>query len=264
LLKLGISTWSFLGLDVYSAIKTIGDAGSEYVELWGELPHAYPGWVDKNRLMDVLSSYDMVVSTHAPFTDLNPASFDPHVRDAVRKNLEQFVEFSAGLGASMVTAHPGTVHSESLVPHAKPFSVEAISAMVKTAGGRLSVNIENQTRGKSPYNHPLGSTIESLEELLSDVKGTRCTLDTGHAHASGLDPQKMAARLGGKLAEVHLSDNAGGSDDHLAPGEGTAPLKGFMEMIVKRDVLVCLELNPYVYGRNEALERLERAKMAFG
>jgi sugar phosphate isomerase/epimerase len=251
-------------MDVYSAVRAIGDAGSEYVELWGELPHAYPGWADKKKLKDALSAYDMVVSTHAPFTDLNPASFDPHVRDAVRKNLEKFVEFSAGLGSSMVTIHPGTVHSELLVPHAKPFAVEVISAMARAAGGRLSVNIENQMRGKSPYNHPLGSSSESLEELLSDVREARCTLDTGHAHASGLGPQKMAARLGGKLAEVHLSDNAGSSDDHLAPGEGTAPLKGFMHTIVKMDVLVCLELNPYVYGREEALERLERARKALG
>lgn len=262
-MKLGISTWSFLTVDVYSAVRTIGDAGSEYVELWGELPHAYPGWADKSKLKDALSTYDMVVSTHAPFTDLNPASYDPHVREAIGRNLERFVEFSVGLGASMVTVHSGAVHSERLVQFAKSSAVGTMNAMVRTAGGRLSVNIENQVRGKSPYHHPLGSSLESLEELLSEVKGSRCTLDTGHAHASGLSPQEMAASIGGKLAEVHLSDNAGASDDHLAPGEGTAPLKGLMEAIAKTDALVCLELNPYIYDRDAALERLELAKKAF-
>ena len=40
-MKLGVSTWSLLKKDVYSAVKTIGDAGFEYIELWGEVPHAY-------------------------------------------------------------------------------------------------------------------------------------------------------------------------------------------------------------------------------
>jgi hypothetical protein len=29
-------------MDVESAVRAIGDAGFEYVELWGEVPHAYP------------------------------------------------------------------------------------------------------------------------------------------------------------------------------------------------------------------------------
>ncbi|HKT22937.1 MAG TPA: TIM barrel protein, partial [Nitrososphaerales archaeon] len=114
-MKLGLSTWSFLDQDVYSAVETIGNAGIEYVELWGEFPHAYPGWANKKRLLDTLSVYDMTLSVHAPFTDLNPAAPDDQVRKVVGKVLAQFVEFSADLGASMVTVHAGSVHNQLLV-----------------------------------------------------------------------------------------------------------------------------------------------------
>lgn len=208
----------------------------------------------------MLSTYDMTLSTHAPFTDLNPAAPDPQVRKAIQEVLVGFVEFSAGLGASMVTVHPGSVHNESLVKESAGPSAESIRKMVEASGGRLSINIENQARGTSRYHHPLGSTADSLEELLARVEGSKCTIDTGHAYASGLDPVRLSERLGDRLAEIHLSDNSGKSDDHLVPGEGTAPLKGFLGRVASSDALVCAELNPHVYDRDGVLRGFERAK----
>ncbi|MDG6988220.1 MAG: sugar phosphate isomerase/epimerase [Nitrososphaerota archaeon] len=252
-LKIGLSTWSLLRLDVCSAVKAIGDAGFEFVELWGEVPHAFPGWADKRRLKDALSTYDMMVTAHAPFTDLNLASPFQPVKGAVERALENYVEFSAYLGASVVTVHPGSVHNEKLVPDSAASSASALRKMVRAARGRLTVSIENQARGSPPYEFPLASTRESLELLLAETPGTRCTLDVGHAYVSGLSPLKMAERVGRKLSEVHLSDNDGRADDHLIPGEGTAPLTPLLEMLSDKDVLVCLELNPHRYSDAKVL-----------
>jgi sugar phosphate isomerase/epimerase len=109
-MKIGISTWSLLGLDVFAAVRAVGDAGFDYIELWGEVPHAHPDWVDRGKLRDVLSAYSMDLTMHAPFTDLNPATPFQPVRAAVEKTLEDFVKFSEHLGARMVTVHPGSVH----------------------------------------------------------------------------------------------------------------------------------------------------------
>lgn len=258
-MKLGLSTWSLLGIDVYGAVRAIGDAGYEYVELWGEVPHAYPEWVDRKKLKDVLSTYDMVATTHAPFTDLNIASPFQPVKTAVERALTEFVEFSAYLGGKMVTVHPGSVHNELLVPRSAEAAISTLKKMVTAAGGRLSVNVENQMRGSSKYHYPLAATEESLRAILAGVEGSEVTFDTGHAHASGQDLLKFSTSLGERVKEVHLSDNAGSSDDHLVPGEGTAPL---MELLghLKGDVLVCLELNPHRYGRDDALRGIDRVK----
>lgn len=261
-MKLGVSTWSLLGMDVYSAVRAIGDAGAECVELWGEVPHAYPDWVDRKRLKDTLSSYDMQVTTHAPFTDLNPACPFQPVKGAIEKTMERFVEFSAALGASMITVHPGSVHNEQLVPESGGSSASLLRKLVKAAGGRLSINIENLAKGSSRYHFPLASTSESLELLLADVEGSMCTFDTGHAHINGQDLPDVAGRIGDRLAEIHLSDNRGSSDEHLIPGEGSARFDGLLGRVSNPDVLLCLELNPHVYSADKVLGSLERTRSA--
>ena len=263
-MKLGLSTWSLLHLDIDSAVRAIGDAGFEYIELWGEAPHAYPDWTDKKRLKDTLSTYDMVVTMHAPFTDLNPASPFQPVKGAVERTLEEFVRFGASLGATMVTVHPGSVHNEALVPQSTQSSIATLRGMVKASDGRLTVNVENQTRSRSKYHFPLASTLESLELILADVEGARCTLDTGHANVNGQSPLAMAERMGTRLGEVHLNDNSGASDDHLVPGAGTADLAGLLEMFKQTDGLLCLELDPHRYTGDQVLAAASETKIKLG
>lgn len=250
---MGLSTWSLLGLDVNSAIRAIGDNGFDFIELWGEVPHAYPGWADKKKLKDSLSTYEMVLTMHAPFTDLNPAAAFQPVKGAVERTLEEFVRFSDYLGAKIVTVHPGSVHNEAMVPQSAKNAVVTLRKMTKAADGRLAINIENQSRSASRYHFPLASTLESLELILAEVEGSGFTLDTGHAHIDGIDPRRLAERTGERLTEVHLSDNSGASDDHLFPGEGDAPLKPLLAGL-SAGVLVCLELNPHSYGPERILE----------
>jgi len=252
-LKIGLSTWSLLGLEVVSAVRTVGDAGFRFVELWGEVPHAYPEWVDRTNLRDALSSYDMTLTMHAPFTDLNPATPFQPVRGAVERTLEDFVKFSDYLAAKIVTVHPGSVHSEFMVPQSAKSSVSTIHRMVRSAGGRLAINVENQSRSRSKYHFPLASTLESLELIMAEVGELGFTLDTGHAHCSGQSPSALAERAGPKLTEIHLSDNSGASDEHLIPGEGTAPLKELLEKLGQKDVLVCLELDPHRYTPDQLI-----------
>ncbi len=261
-MKVGLSTWSLLSMDLISAVRTIGDAGFDYIELWGEAPHALPGWTKKNVLKDALSTYDMLVTLHAPFTDLNPASPFQPVKGAIEKTLETFVSFGDYLGATIITIHPGSVHSEAMVPASAETSVATLRRMVKVSHGRLAINVENQTKSRSKYHFPLASTAESLDLILAEVEGLGFTLDTGHAHANGQNPVSLAQRAGPRLTEVHLSDNGGVSDDHLIPG--TADLGSILREISGKEILVCLELDPHRYLAEEVLQAasVTKSKMA--
>jgi sugar phosphate isomerase/epimerase len=252
-LKIGLSTWSLLGLDVASAIRAIGDAGFDYVELWGDAPHAHPCWVNKHALGEALSSYQMTITMHAPFTDLNPANPFQPVRGAVERTLEEFVTFGDSLGAKVITVHPGSVHNEAMVPASAANATSILRTMVKAADGRLTISVENQSKSKSKYHYPLGTTAHSLEGLMEAVEGLRLTLDTGHAHASAQALDDFVQMAGPRLVEVHLSDNTGASDAHLVPGEGNANLTKLMGMLAGSDVFVCLELNPHIYTPQQVL-----------
>jgi len=262
-LKIGLSTWSLLGLDVASAVRAIGDVGFDYLELWGDAPHALPGWVDKHALSEALSSYEMTVTMHAPFTDLNPANPFQPVRGAVERTLEEFVGFGDSLGAKVITVHPGSVHNEAMVPASAANAAAILRNMVKAADGRLAISVENQTKSKSKYHYPLGSTASSLEGLMEAVEDLRFTLDTGHAQASAQVPEDLVQMAGPRLVEVHLSDNTGESDAHLVPGDGTANLNKLMRMLAGSEVFVCLELNPHIYSPQQVLAAAASYKSRF-
>jgi sugar phosphate isomerase/epimerase len=259
-MKLGISTWSLLNADLNSAIRAIGDANFEFIELWGEVPHAYHEWTDKKRLRETLSTYDMTLTLHAPFTDLNLATPFQPMKGAVARTLADFVKFGEHLGASMITFHPGSVYNEALIPESTQNSVAILRGLVKESVGRLTICIENQARSTSKYHFPLASTIESLELMLAQVEGSRFTLDTGHAYVSGLDPLILAERVGSKLAEIHLSENTGVTDDHLIPREGTASLQGLFDKVSQSDVLLCLELDPHTYTQDQVISAASELK----
>jgi sugar phosphate isomerase/epimerase len=70
--------------------------------------------------------------------------------------------------------------------------------------------------------------IEPILEVAERVKHPDfgLCLDMGHAHCYGEDSLTRWARcLGPHVKHVHLHDNDGIHDQHLAPGEGNAPLK---------------------------------------
>jgi len=262
-LKLGLSTWSLLRSDIITAVKTLGDAGYKYIELWGEVPHAYPDWTDKKRLKDTLSNYDFVVTMHAPSVDLNPASPFQPIKSAVARTLKDFVRFAEYLGATRITLHPGSVHSEVLVPRSVRDTITLMRELVKE-GNSLAINIENQVKNHSGFHFPLGSTVESLDILLSEVDGTRLTLDAGHAHVNAEDPLALLKRFGETATEIHLSDNGGLRDEHLIPGEGTAKLERFIQQAAGTDAFICLELNPFRYSQEEVMRYAATLKSGFG
>ena len=252
-MKVGLSTWSLLGVDVYSAVKAIGESGLEYIELWGEIPHAYPDWIDKAKLKDSLSPYNMTVTMHAPFTDLNIATrFEP-VRGAVERALLDSMKLADYVGVQIATFHPGGVHNQALVPRSVDDSASLVRSLIKQTGGRPIINVENQTMSHSKYYYPVGSTEESVWELLEKTEAG-FTLDTGHAHASGIAPMKLMDLVGRRLTEVHLSDNSGEADEHLVPGAGSAELSDLLKRIAPTDVLVCLEVDPYTYAPGPAVQ----------
>lgn len=59
-------------------------------------------------------------------------------------------------------------------------------------------------------------------------------LDIGHVHCySPLSLREWITRLGPKIGYVHLHDNHGLSDDHLALGQGGIPLPGVLEDLLQ-------------------------------
>ncbi|MBW2130478.1 MAG: sugar phosphate isomerase/epimerase [Deltaproteobacteria bacterium] len=189
---------------------------------------------------ETLRRNGLEVTLHCPFLDLSPGSLDPAVREVTRKRLEQTLDLLPFFEPRAVVCHAG--YDERRYGFFKEkwiaFSLETWSWMaprVRYEGSKLM--LENVYEGDP-------RDLLDLFQALSGLDVGFC-LDTGHMWAFGRKPLEEWLRvLGTHLQHLHLHDNDGGSDEHLALGRGTIefrPLFQFLKHLKGTRPLVTLE-----------------------
>lgn len=173
--------------------------------------------------------HSRTVTLHGPFIDLNPGSPDPSVRQLCRSRLEQVLELVPVYKPLSVVCHAGFdvrrygYFKETWLEN----SLEIWSWMadrVADHGARLM--LENVYEDGP-------ADIEVLLEKLSR-RGVGFCLDTGHTAAFGKsDLAAWLEVLGPRIGQLHLHDNFGGQDDHLAIGSGTIEFSKLFEYFRK-------------------------------
>jgi sugar phosphate isomerase/epimerase len=80
--------------------------------------------------------------------------------------------------------------------------------------------------------NPLGDQPEDFTRLFSAVQSefVGMTLDTGHAHVTGYT-RAYLEQFGNRVYYVHVNDNDGFGDLHIAPASGSIEWKGLMEQL---------------------------------
>jgi sugar phosphate isomerase/epimerase len=167
---------------------------------------------DADRLAELVQQYQVpVLSVHSPCLLVTARVWgtDPLVKIA------RSVELAERLGAGVVVAHPPFVWQRA----AAGSFVAAVDELSERTD--VVIAIENM--------FPLrvaGSSVNSYRPHWDPVPaGYRWfTLDLSHTAASGVDARAMAARMGDRLAHLHLADGSGATrDEHLVPGRGVVP-----------------------------------------
>jgi sugar phosphate isomerase/epimerase len=151
------------------------------------------------------------------------------------------------LGAGTVVVHPPFRWQRD---YARDF-IGGIERMAGETDVRFAV--ENmfplRARGRSvtPYSPDYDPSEEDFRHF---------TLDLSHTAVSQNDALEMAARMGDRLAHVHIADGLGTpKDEHLVPGRGDQPCAELLEGLATRgfDGTVVVEINT-----RRAETRLER------
>lgn len=179
-------------------------------------------------------------SMHAPFIGLDPGSDDPAQRDKTRMYLAKTLDVIDIFKPANVVWHTGIWRDKPVSPtFMDNFTPTAawFAAELQLRGARLVL--------ENTYETDPGLHLALLDRLKPCNVGF--CLDTGHSNAFGKQPLEtwLESGLLPYLAEIHLHDNHGESDAHLAPGSGSvnfAPLLKYLRTMPRQNwPLITLE-----------------------
>jgi sugar phosphate isomerase/epimerase len=221
--NIGLSTGCFYNRPIVDVLDAIHDHGFDSIEVCSFPAHLdYRNGDDVNRAADKIRALGIrPVSFHAPFADrIDITALDPGARHAAVSELIIACEAAAALGVENIVLHPGPEQAgrppedefRTRMHHAAE-SLNTVAAKCCKLGVHLV--LENMLP------HLLFGHINDMLYLLGSIRDCEvgACLDTGHALLSG-ELGMFIPKLSGHLHMLHVNDNRGTGDDHLAPGEG--------------------------------------------
>lgn len=203
--------------DVMKEIARAADLGFTFLDLTLEPPAARPDQVNAKRLRAALEKHGLGVVGHTAYYLPFASAYDS-IQAAAVSEAEKCLRVFAEVGAPVMN-----LHLDCRVPGHDPAfinarNVQAIEKLLSTAEQLgVALMVENAE----------GDDADSLAPVLEPLPSVGLHLDIGHANIGTRKSHapSLLARYGGRLRHVHLSDNKGRGDDHLAIGAGTIDWK---------------------------------------
>jgi sugar phosphate isomerase/epimerase len=217
---LGLSTTALGDEPLERWLEEVSSSGFKFVEWISEWPR-YMDAGSARALAEKIHSFGLDLSIHAPFSDLNIGSFNERIRRASMRLLRETLEIAADIDAVAVTVHPG--HCSPLSRKYRERYVEIHRSSLHTLDEwREEFGVKLGVENMPSFPILDAQTPERLSELLEGT-GLGVTFDVGHLNTSTGEFKRFLELLGDRVVHLHLHDNHGVNDEHLALGEGTVP-----------------------------------------
>lgn len=166
------------------------------------------------------------LSVHGPFLDLNPASNDTMIREVTRVRFEQAYYAAKCLKADKIIYHSCFLPRVNFLEGWVDLMVPFWKSFLENKDDSIKIYMENVF---DPEYEPLREVVEQ-----TDHPAFSLCLDIGHAnHASAKSVTEWIANLGDTIGHVHLHDNDGITDGHLALGQGNLPVDDILDALGK-------------------------------
>ena len=235
-MKIGASTLAGIEFDLEKSLEFIESLGLDYAEL----VHQYPAErIDK----DLLESYNLKYSIHAPFMDVNIASPQDQSRLNSIKQIESSIDLANEIDAEAVVVHPGTssfLASKYFKKEVYEFSNRSIKEIGDYANDLgVMATIENMPN----FDTMIYQDIHALNELLEEYE-MYMTLDIGHANHAGYSTDEI---IFDSIKHIHAHDNFGDDYAHLPLGEGNIKLNDIINSLESKNYkgIYILEVNDF-------------------
>ncbi|MGA3358997.1 MAG: sugar phosphate isomerase/epimerase family protein [Halobacteriota archaeon] len=158
------------------------------------------------------SSYGLEISVHTPFSDLNIASLNKPIWRETLRQIKATIEALAN-HAHIFVIHPGYVSPLAAFCPDKALYKNK-QALVKLAQCAKEHDVTATVENMVNVDFFLGRFPNEIEDMRPD--GVGFTFDVGHANTVNA----IDSFLRTQIDHVHLHDNNGQTDEHLALGLG--------------------------------------------
>lgn len=159
---------------------------------------------------------------HGAFYDMVPCSVDERIRQVAQLRIQQSLDVARRVGASAVVFHTGYNPGLNTKEYIDGWLKQNISfwANILQENKDLNIYLENMFE-TSP------DLLEALAKTLERYANFGLCLDYSHASLYGGNPSLWAERIGRFIKHIHINDNDGSSDGHLAWGAGVTDREQF-------------------------------------
>ena len=196
---------------------------------------------DYKEVAGRLSGAGLACSFHAPFLDLSLGAIDPKIREVSLMRMEQVIELVPIFRPRWIVCHAAyeSRHYEDEQKRWLENSLRSFKHLLSCLENSLTPLMVENVYEKDP------SLLEALFQGLNSPLGRFC-LDAGHHRIySRTDLKDWLERLGPFLGMLHLHDNHGRTDDHLALGQGSIDFPYFFSLLKEKRLRPCITLEAH-------------------
>jgi sugar phosphate isomerase/epimerase len=196
------------------------------------------------RLAQAFQRAGRRITLHAPFQDLLPGALDRNILAASRRRLRQAFRCLPLFRPAAIVCHLGY--------EARYYQWDQENWLAHSAATWRELAREAAVQGVTVM---LENVYETDPELFLklliriDAPNVKLCLDTGHLHAfGGGDFPGWLRILSPHIGHLHLHDNHGDQDSHLALGQGTVPLEFVLHTLAAQGRQPLVTLEPHQEG----------------
>lgn len=196
---------------------------------------------DFAKVADMFHKAGLSITLHAPFQDLVPGALDAKILAASRSRLQDAFDQLDIFQARSIVCHIGyeSRHYQWLEDRWLDHSIGTWAPLADQAARQGTLLTLENVYETEP---------QLIKELLTRLRGVKVgfCLDVGHLQAfGGGDFQGWLETLGPLVGQLHLHDNHGVNDDHLALGAGIVPFPGILAYFTNARQRPIITLEPH-------------------
>lgn len=219
---------------------------------------------DLSEMASILQQEGLMITLHGPFHDLVPGGMDKKILKATRERLKQIFDLIPVFEPMSIVCHTGYDSNRYREVEDEWFetALDTWMPLVKDLEGTPTTLVLENVYDKTP------ELLVKLIKGLNTEKVGAC-FDAGHMNVfSEMDMEDWLKALGPSLKELHLHDNDGTWDYHLAIGEGKIDFEVLFRYVEENRLKPIMTLEPHkekwMWQTLEVLSRSESFRRIIG